>query len=125
MKKKILIIDDNKDILELFVLLLNEKGYEVVASSTPYNISELLQVNPDLILLDEHLDGTKGHEQCLTLKSTESTKHIPVILLSGAFGIEKITEQCHANGFIKKPFDIDDLYEVLENQLLTASDTKN
>lgn len=120
MKKKILIIDNNQDILELTEFLLTEKGYEVVASSTPHILSELSQINPDLILLDEYLDGIKGHEQCIMLKSAETTKHIPIIILSGAFGIEKIAEDCLADGFIKKPFDIDYLYEVVYNHLLTT-----
>ena len=120
MKKRILIIDDNEDILELTEFLLNEKGFQVIASSTPHILFELSQINPDLILLDEHLDGIKGHEQCIILKSAETTKHIPVILLSAAFGIEKIAEDCLADGFIKKPFDIDYLYEVVDNHLLTT-----
>lgn len=123
MRKKILIIDDNQDILELTEFLLNEKGYEVVASSTPHILSELSQINPDMILLDEHLDGAKGHEQCIILKRTETTKHIPVIILSGAFGIEKIAEKCLADGYINKPFDVDYLYEVVDSHLLSTSDT--
>jgi CheY-like chemotaxis protein len=125
MKKRILIIDDNQDILELTEFLLNEKGFEVIASSTPHILSELSQINPDLILLDEHLDGIKGHEQCIILKSSETTKHIPVVLLSAAFGIEKIAKDCLADGFINKPFDIDYLNEVVENQLLITSHTNN
>ena len=120
MKKRILIIDDNQDILELTEFLLNEKGFQVIASSTPHILFELSQINPDLILLDEHLDGIKGHEHCIMLKSAETTKHIPIIILSGAFGIEKIAEDCLADGFIKKPFDIDYLYEVVDNHLLTT-----
>lgn len=125
MRKKILIIDDNQDILELTEFLLNEKGYEVVASSTPHILSELSQINPDMILLDEHLDGAKGHEKCIILKRTESTKHIPVIILSAGFGIEKTAKDCLADGFIEKPFDLDHLYKVVENQLLTASNIDN
>ena len=56
----------------------------------------------------------------MMLKSAETTKNIPVIILSGAFGIEKIAEDCLADGFIKKPFEIDYLYEVVDNHLLTT-----
>jgi DNA-binding response OmpR family regulator len=120
MKKKILIIDDDQDILDITKILLNQIGYEVITSLTADILSELSQINPDIILLDDWLDGTKGHKECKILKSADATKNIPIIIFSAANGIEKIAEECLADGFIKKPFDIDYLYQVIEDHLYSS-----
>lgn len=121
MKKKILMIEDNPDILEITEYLLSENGYEVVAAPTTDILSDLPHIKPDIILLD----GTSGHKQCKTLKSTDTTKNIPVIIISAANGIEKIAQDCLADCFVKKPFDADHLLEVVENQLVIAVEFKH
>ncbi|MGB4400198.1 MAG: response regulator [Daejeonella sp.] len=117
MKKKILIIDDDQDILDITNFLFEQKGYEVIASLNTDILSELFQITPDVILLDDWLDGTSGHEACKILKAAEATKHIPVIMFSAVMQIEKVAEDCLADGFVKKPFDIDTLVEVIERHL--------
>lgn len=117
MKKKILIIDDDQDILDVTRFLLTDTGYEVVVSQTTEILSELSQINPDVILLDDWLDGTSGHEACKILKAKEATKNIPVIMFSAVDYLDKVAEECLADGFVKKPFELDHLVEVLENHL--------
>ncbi len=113
MQKKILVIDDDQDILELTELILQDSGYEVVTSLTAAILNDVLQLKPDLIILDDWLEDTTGHEQCKILKSAEATRHIPVLIFSASTGLEKVAADCLANNYIEKPFDVDDLQNMI------------
>lgn len=117
MSKKILIIDDDRDILELITLILEEKGFDVVASVSGNILDKVLEINPDLILLDDWLEDLNGHELCCSLKGNPETTHMPVILISASTGLEKLSQDCFADAYIEKPFDIDGL-ELKINELL-------
>ncbi|MGB4398912.1 MAG: response regulator [Daejeonella sp.] len=121
MKKKILIIDDDQDILDLTEFLLQEIGYKVVASLTANILDDVLQVNPDLILLDDWLESTSGHQLCKVLKTEQATKHIPVVIFSASTGLEKIAKDCFADDYINKPFDINYLQDVIADLLQSTS----
>jgi two-component system response regulator VicR len=121
LQKKILVIDDDQDILDFTEFLLQDKGYEVIASLTGDILDDVLLINPDLIILDNWLDGTTGSELCKKLKTTENTNHIPVILFSAATGLKNIAQDCLADDFIEKPFDVDYLHGVI-SLLLQAHD---
>lgn len=117
MSKKILIIDDDRDILELIKFILEEKGFEVVASLSGDILDSVLEINPDLILLDDWLEDLNGHELCRMLKASPATAHIPVILISASMGLAQLSEDCFADSYIEKPFDID-LLDLRINELL-------
>lgn len=117
MSKKILVIDNNQDILDLISIILQQKGYQVVASTQADIVDDVLKIQPDLILLDEWLDGIKGHELCKTLKVEHTTNHIPVIIISAINGLEQVASDCMADNYIQKPFDIDYLAEVVASAL--------
>jgi DNA-binding response OmpR family regulator len=117
MKKKILVIDDDQDILDLTEFLLQDNGYEVIASLTASILDDILQINPDLILLDNWLEGVTGQELCKALKTTAATKHIPVIIFSASTGLKEIADDCLADGYIEKPFDIDVLQQKIASLL--------
>lgn len=121
MKKKILVIDDDQDILDITYYLLTEAGYEVVVSLTSDILAEASIINPEIILLDEWLDGPTGHEACERLKANEATHNIPVIIFSALNQVEKLAADCHADGFIQKPFDIEYLLEVIETHSKASS----
>jgi DNA-binding response OmpR family regulator len=117
MRKKILIIDDNQDILEVIEFILKENGYKVIVSLSAKILDDVLEINPDLILLDDWLGDTSGHKLCRTLKTNPRTKHIPVIIISAARGLEQLAKQCYADSYIEKPFDIDDLQSKITTML--------
>jgi two-component system response regulator VicR len=119
MQKKIIVIDDDQDILEFTEFILQDWGYEVVASLNADILDDILQLNPDLILVDDWLEDTTGHEQCEMLKSAENTKHIPVVIFSASTGLQKVAEDCHADNYIEKPFDVDHLQDVISALLHT------
>lgn len=117
MSKKILIIDNDSDILTLITFILEDKGFEVVASLSGSILDSVLEINPNLILLDDWLEDLNGHELCSILKRTPETQHIPVILISASIDLEQVSKDCFADGYIEKPFNID-LLERTINELL-------
>ncbi|QJD95275.1 response regulator [Mucilaginibacter robiniae] len=114
MKKRILIIEDDSSILDIVTFILTEEGYDVIAAA-PWPADQLHHYSADLILLDEWINEREGHLLCTELKDMHETQHIPVIILSTALNIEDIAVKCKAEGYIRKPFDIDDLVQEVEN----------
>jgi two-component system, OmpR family, alkaline phosphatase synthesis response regulator PhoP len=118
MKKKVMICDDNEDILEVSKVILSMKGYEV---QTVTNSDELFPAiekqAPEVILMDLGIPEIGGAAATKQLKSNEKTKNIPVLIFSANPDIEKIAAQCGANGFLSKPFEIDMLEKAIENAI--------
>jgi CheY-like chemotaxis protein len=107
MAKKILIIEDNEDILELMQYLLEEDGFEVFGSIDSKPIKELKSLKPDLIIMDNRLSDGSGVVFCQQIKQQPETRHIPVILISANIGLEELTVISGADGYLAKPFDVD------------------
>lgn len=121
MKKRILVVENNKDILELISLVLEQADFEVFAHLNEKNIfDQIIEFQPDAILLDIVKPSVEGTELCRQIKEAEGTSHIPVIVLSTHPQIQKVKEVC-ADEVVEKPFDIDGLLEVLTEQLKSAS----
>ena len=112
-----MVIDDDESILEVMHIVLESEGYDV---ETSLNIQPLQHLNgtlPDLILLDVLLSGEDGIEICKRLKSQQTTKHIPIILLSAHSNASKTAQTSGADAFLDKPFDIDVLVEMVKQHL--------
>lgn len=111
MTKKILIIDDEPDILRLAVLRLEASGYKL--SDAPNSEKALVLLNqdiPDLILLDLLLPGMQGEEFCKKIKSDAKFKNIPIILFTAnIMSISEITKEVGAQDYITKPFEPEEL----------------
>lgn len=84
MNKKILVIDDDTDILELFEYNLRKEGYHVVTAPSGLNAAWALEEDspPDVILLDLMMPTLDGYELCKYLKSSDEFKNIPVVIVS-------------------------------------------
>jgi DNA-binding response OmpR family regulator len=116
--KKILLIDDDPDVITVLQLLLKKKGYEVATASREeeaYNQVKLFE--PDLIVLDVLLSGVDGRTICKKLKNTSASKHIPIIMFSAHPGAQKNMKDFGADDFISKPFESNKLLERIEAQL--------
>jgi DNA-binding response OmpR family regulator len=114
MGKKLLIVDDEYDIVEPLSLLLSSEGY-VVSSVTKgeQTYEKVRTFQPDLILLDILMSGSDGRTICKNLKKTSSTKKIPVIMMSAHPSAKKDSAGCGADAFIAKPFDTDELMSLV------------
>ena len=105
--KRILIVEDDVDILLMLTIFLKENGYEVEGTLNGIEATRRTeQFKPDLIIMDIFLSGTNGKDICTSLKSTEETKSIPIILISSDEQDRKEMEGTGADEFINKPFQI-------------------
>jgi len=114
-------VENNKDILELIAMVLDEAGYETSLHTNENLLFEnIIDFNPDLILLDVLQPTIAGTELCRQIKEAEGTHHIPVVVLSTHPQIQKVKEVC-ADEIVPKPFDIDGLLDTLQEQLESAN----
>jgi DNA-binding response OmpR family regulator len=120
MKKKILVLEKNKDILELINIILTQEGYEVdLISSEKEVFGHIKTFVPDAILLDVIHPTPEGTAICQAIKAADDTSQIPVIVLSTHPKAEIVKEIC-ADEVVNKPFDVSFLISVIEQQLMIA-----
>lgn len=119
-KEKILIVDDETDLVETLVILLEANNYEVLCA---YDGEEALDktygTNPGLIILDLALPKLDGYEVCRTIKSNDKYKNIPIIILT-ARSNDKNAERCKdagANEYITKPFEPESIVATVKKLL--------
>jgi two-component system phosphate regulon response regulator PhoB len=121
MAKKILVIEDDKDIRDTIVYVLEEQNYEVISSEDSKILKSLDKHKPDMILLDNWLTEWKsdanGQQLSKGLKSDPTTSHIPVILISAVSDIKEIAEAGLADGYLRKPFGVDELINLVKRHL--------
>jgi two-component system phosphate regulon response regulator PhoB len=118
MAKKILVIEDDTEIRETIALILTEEKYEVVDSGNSKILKHIHEINPDLILMDNWLTEWKsdanGQQLSKMLKSDPSTSHIPIIMISAVSNIKEIAEEGLADSYLMKPFDMNDLLDMVK-----------
>jgi two-component system phosphate regulon response regulator PhoB len=121
MAKKILVIEDDKDIRDAVTYALENEGYEVISSENARILKSIDQHKPDLILLDNWLTDWKsdanGQQLCFELKSDPKTSHIPVILVSAVSNIAEIAKEGLSDGYLKKPFDLVELFAIVKEHI--------
>ncbi len=109
-RKRVLVVDDDEAIVEMFVELLERDGrFEVKTASTGYLAGILTeQFQPDIILLDFKLPDINGTAVCRTIRSNPNYEHIKIIAISGVADPDEVEElrAAGADEFIRKPFDI-------------------
>ena len=116
--KKIMVIEDDKDIRDTIVYILEEEKYEVIASEDSKILKSVGTHKPDLILLDNWLTDWKsdanGQQLSKALKTNPATKHIPVLIISAVSNVKEIAEAGLADGYLRKPFDLTELIEIVK-----------
>lgn len=121
--QRILVVDDNEDILEVIKLILEDYDYDVVTlSDGSLLLDKITDSHPDLILLDVMLGRVDGRDLCKAIKTAPETKEIPVILISASHHVQ---ERHTINGiapddFLAKPFDISELLEKVQAHVVAA-----
>ena len=122
-KPKLLIVDDDENIVELFVDLLGRGGkYEIKTASTGYDAGLMTeQFKPDLMILDYMLPDINGNVVCETVRKNPELVAMKIIIVSGVVNQEEVHQllQAGADEFIKKPFNIESLQERID-MLLAA-----
>ncbi|MES3018260.1 MAG: response regulator [Bacteroidota bacterium] len=117
MSKKILILDDDTNVLDMLQEVLLYEKFEVRVVSDLASFLKAFEGNylPDLVLIDYLLKGVNGGEVCYQLKSNERTAGIPVILMSAYPQIFQSLGNYGCDEFIAKPFDLDEILDIVKN----------
>lgn len=121
MAKKILVIEDDKDIRDSIAFALEAEDYEVISSGNSRILKSIHTIKPNLILLDNWLTEWKsdanGQQLSKELKSNPATNHIPVIIISAVSNIQEIAEAGMADNFLRKPFELEDLLSMVKKHI--------
>ena len=118
--KKILIVDDEKELVEIIKMSLEPLGYEVFeAYDGSEGLEKARQIKPDLIVLDLMLPKMDGYQVCRMLKFDVNFKHIPIILFTARAAKDDLEKgkEAGADAFITKPFKHEVLQEKIESLL--------
>lgn len=119
-KKRILLVDDEKDLVETLQMALEAKGYEVTSAFDGVDAVKLAtSEQPDIIVLDVMMPGKNGYQVCWELKNAEATRKIKIIMLT-AKTQESDKFWGHETGadeYVTKPFEIADLARKIAAQL--------
>lgn len=123
--KKILVVDDDDDVLETIQLILEIGGYDVEPlNDAQFIFDRIAEFQPDLILLDVVLGKIDGRVICSQIKSHDDTKQILILMMSGLYDLKEIEDmECAPDDFVSKPFKMDALLEKIEK--LVAKKTSN
>ena len=120
MTKKVLIVDDERDIVETLRFILECENLDCLVA---YDGEEALNLaktqNPDLIILDVMLPKINGYKVCRLLKFDAKYKHIPILMVTAKTQEEDkiIGEETGANEYVTKPFDIETLTKLVKKYL--------
>ena len=123
-KKNILVIEDNHAILDVITLILESEAFNVAGLNKGADfINHVKDFNPDVIIMDIMLPDIDGRVLLKELKETDSTSHIPVLMISARYNSNNYTlDGISADDFMAKPFNIDELmdkiYALLKKALI-------
>jgi len=119
MQEKILVVDDERDIVNTLKIFLESENFNVLEAYTgDAAIRTLRREVPDLILLDLMLPDVTGYEICNRIKNDPLTRSIPIIMLTGVGETGRIAGlELGANDYITKPFDLHELKMKIRNVL--------
>jgi len=116
MEKKVMIFDDDTDLLEVCSLILTAKNFEVIGKDKCTDIiNDVLMHKPDVILMDNWIPDMGGVKATRLLKNSENLHHIPVIFFSANNNVAELAAEAGADYALQKPFDITELEEMVAN----------
>ncbi|RYU90444.1 response regulator [Mucilaginibacter terrigena] len=116
MVKRILVLDDNQDILDIVHETLTYENFEVKSTGESVNVMPLVEAfEPDLVILDYRVAGTNGGELCRNIKAHPKFSNVPVIIFSAYINREADLYAYGCDAIINKPFDLTELVEKVNN----------
>jgi len=115
MNKKVLILDDDMDILQICSIVLKKKGFDVsTLNNSNQVVDRVRSFHPDVILMDNWIPGPGGIEATRELKNTPDLQSIPVIFFSANSNVTQLAKEAQADYFLQKPFDINELEAIVQ-----------
>lgn len=109
-QKKVLIFDDDDDLVTILRFLFEEEGWLVSTfNKCDQAVQTSKKINPDLIIMDNWIPSIGGVEATLQLKNDQELRNVPVIFFSATNNVMELSRKAGADAQIAKPFDIDEL----------------
>jgi hypothetical protein len=118
-KRKILVVDDNKDLVRVLEIALKIWGHEVrIANDGPVAIRIAHSFAPEVVILDIGMPGIDGYTVCIMMCKDPQLKHTFFIAQTGLLSLEHrlLSKKAGFHYHLIKPFNLDDLYDILENK---------
>ncbi len=109
----ILLAEDDEAIAEVVTIILSDNGHTVLHSPDEKSFFKNLSAQPHLILLDISLSGANGATIAKKIKSDSKVSNIPLIMVSANTNTKEIAKKSGADGFLLKPFDLDELLDLV------------
>ncbi|MBT1711729.1 response regulator [Fulvivirgaceae bacterium PWU5] len=113
-KKKILIVEDDQDMLSILCKVLQDKGYEVLGLPSAMAIVDGLHGNPDLFILDKNMDVIDGIAVSKYLRLKSGGRRVPIVMISGSDS-EACAKAAGVDCYLEKPIDVSRLLAVIEH----------
>ena len=116
--KKILVVDDDQDLLIVLKSFLGKNGFDVgVTTSCGEGLSIFYSFQPDLVLLDINVGNEDGREMCKEIKTHADYQHIPVMVMSANHEVLKFHHDYYADAYLEKPFKLSYLLQALKTHV--------
>lgn len=120
MLKRILVIDDNQDIVDVVREVLSYEKFEVRITTSGDTVLEVIKhFNPDMVIMDYKLQISNGETICREIKAYPQLSEIPVIIYSAYLNTNDLLD-CGCDAIISKPFGIDEFIDKVHNLLEEA-----
>jgi len=120
-KKKVMVVDDDKEFLDEIVEILRLTGYNPVAASESIDaVEEIMQASPDIVLLDLKMDKKSGFKVADELMSRPETRDIPIIAITGVFTHQEhslLLKMCNIKDHLIKPINPLDIIHLIEKTI--------
>lgn len=114
MKKRILIFDDDADILEVCTILLEDNGFEAYTQTNCEDVLQILDhVFPDVVLMDNKIPPNGGISASRLIRESAGFGKVPIVYFSANQDVARLAAEAGADTYIEKPFDLDNLIRVL------------
>lgn len=118
---RVLVVDDDEDLRAALADILEAEGYEVAVAADGQEALEVLREEhaplPGLVLLDMMMPVMDGWEFCAHQKRDPKLAHVPVLVLSASADVERAAAELGAQGYLRKPMDIDALLGAVARHL--------
>ena len=123
--KKILIVEDDKDAMDLYVNILEKENYEIKKSYSGFSAGVAIDFKPDLVLLDIMLPDFDGYKICNYLRNSPEIANTKIMVISAINDMSKIKKMYNlgANEYLVKPFSIVELKTKIKKLLMKAHKT--
>jgi len=113
--QKVLIFDDNEEILLVMEMILSDAGYSVFTRTDVNTVIQAVEeTQPDVVIMDNNIPDHGGILASQQIKSKAEHQHIPIIFCTSSDRIKALAEQAKAQTSLNKPFDIDTLLDTVK-----------